>query len=136
MSTAVRRGIFQKLSAAPSVTSKLSSPDAIFEKRASSDAEYPFVIFQKMTGTRTRAFGRNAFRRETWLVKAVDRNTTSDRVESIAEAIDAILDLGTITVSGQTLCDFHHVSDVDYLEPAGDQQYRHSGAIYAVVTTS
>lgn len=130
----VRQGIYQKLSTATAVTNLVGN--RIYHAQAPSDATYPFVVFHKQARTKTRAFGRNAFERETWLVKAVDRGTSSNLAESVATAIDSTLDLGTITVSGKTLCDLHHVSDVEYLEEAGDQQYRHHGSLFAVVTTS
>jgi hypothetical protein len=130
----VRQGIYQKLTTASSVTALVGS--RVYHAQAPADASYPFIVFQKQSRTKTRAFGANAFERETWLVKAIDRNSTSNLAESIAAAIDSTLDLGTITVSGKTLCDLHHVSDVEYLEEAGDQQFRHHGSLYAVVTTS
>lgn len=69
------------------------------------------------------------------MVKAVDRNTTSNLAEGIAEAIDAALDGGTLTVSGKTVVDLCHVGDVDYLEVSGDQQFRHSGGRYKLTLT-
>lgn len=140
MSTAVATGIFQKLTGTTAVTSKLATAAAgyqyaIYHAQAPPDSAYPYIIYNKQSGTRTRGMGANAFWREIWMVKAVDRNTTSNRAESISEAVSDALDLGTITVSGRTLADLHHVSDVDYLEPSGDQTYRHHGCLYAVVLT-
>ena len=135
MSTAIRQGIYQKLTGTSAVTSKLSSSTAVFHEQAPSDAAYPLIIFQKSSGTRTRAFTADAFQNETWIVKAIDRNTTSDRVEALAEVIETALNNGTITVSGKKLADLHLVGDIDYIEQDGDQQYRHAGATYRVVTT-
>ena len=137
MSNAVRLGIYQKLSGTSSVTSKLATTGSIYHGQAPNDAAYPLIIFSKIAGTKTRAFQTpNAFNRETWMVKAIDRGTSSTRAEGIIEAVDAALDNGTITVSGKRLADLTHVSDVDYLEPDGDQLYRHHGASYAVITTA
>lgn len=135
MSTAIRQAIFQKLSAASGVTSVVGS--RIFHGQAPSDADYPLVIFNKQAGTKKRAFQNpNAFNEETWLIKTVDRNSTSNLAEQVAQAVDAAFDGGTLTVTGKTVADLHHVSDVDYLEPVGDQTFRHHGSTFAVVLTA
>lgn len=136
MSTAIRQGIYQKLAATTSVTSKLASSTSIFHGQAPPNSVYPYIVFSKQAGTKRRAFSEpNAFKREVWMIKAVDRNTTSNLAESISEAVDAALDGGSITVTGKTLADLSHVGDIDYLEASGDQQYRHHGAQYAVTVT-
>jgi len=135
VSTAVRQGIYTKLTGTSAITSKLATTTSVYHGQAPPNAAYPYIIFSKSAGTKTRAMSANAFWREVWMVKAVDRNTTSNLAESISEAIDAALDLGTITVSGKTLADLHHIGDVDYLENSGDQVYRHHGANYALVLT-
>ena len=135
MSLAVRQALYTKLNATSGVTSAVST--RIYHEQAPPDAAYPLVIFNKMAGTKTRAFSTpNAFNREVWLVKAVDRSTTSNTVDAIAAAVDTALDGGTISVSGKKLADLTHVGDVEYLEPVGDQTYRHSGQTFAVITTA
>lgn len=135
MSAAIRSAIFTKLSATSGVTNVVSS--RIYYQQAPADAAYPMVIFNKQAGTKTRAFQTpNAFNREVWLIKCVDRNTLPGPAETVAAAIDTAFDNGTITVSGKKLADLTHVGDVDYLEPVGDQQYRHHGKTFAVITTA
>lgn len=137
MSTAVAQALYTKLTGATSVTGKLATATSIYHGQAPTGAAYPFIILSKASGVKTRAFrDPNAFNREVWLIKAVDRSTTSNLAEAIAEAVDALLDGGTITVSGKKVADLHHVSDVDYLEPSGDQTYRHHGANYALTLTA
>ena len=139
MSTAIRQGLYTKLATTSGVTTHVggTANPRIFHEQAPPDAAYPLVIFSKMAGTKTRAFQTpNAFNREVWMVKAVDRSTSSTVVEAIATASDAALDGGTITVSGKKLADLTHVGDVEYLEESGDQQYRHCGATFAVITTA
>lgn len=142
MSVAVRNGLYAKLAGTSAVTAKLASPvsgyeKAIYHEQAPEGAGFPYIIFSKSAGTKTRAMRTpEAFKREVWMVKAVDRSTSSKLAEEIATAVDAALDGGTLTVTGKTIADLHHVGDVDYLEPGtGDQQYRHSGASYRVVLT-
>lgn len=131
----IREALFSKLSSTPAITSQLSSADAIYHAQGPTGAKYPYLVFHKQAGTKTHAFGSTAFKKEVWLVKAVDRNTTSNLAEAISEACDAALDGGSLTVSGKTLADLRHVGDVDYLETSGDQQFRHHGAQYRVTVT-
>ena len=131
----IRSALYAKLSSTSAITSQLSSSDAIYHGQAPAQAKYPYLIFHKQAGTKIHAFGSTAFKRETWLVKAVDRNTTSNLAEAIGEACDAVLDGGSLTVSGKTLADLRHVGDVDYLENSGDQQFRHHGAAYRISVT-
>jgi len=128
----LRKALYSKLTKTSAITSLVS--ERVYHEQAPPTATFPYIIFAKSAGVKTRAFQKpEAFKRETWMVKAVDRNTTSNLAEEVAEAIDAALDGGTLTVSGKTVADLHHVGDVDYLEPDGDQQYRHCGARYRVV---
>ena len=69
-----------------------------------------------------------------WLVKAIDRSTSSSRAEDIDAAINAVLDYKELTVAGGTNPYLARSSDIDYLESEGDQTYRHHGALYRVVT--
>jgi hypothetical protein len=139
VSLAVRQALYTKLKGTSAVTTHVggSASPRIFHEQAPPDAAYPLVIFSKMAGTKTRAFqSPNTFNREVWMVKAVDRSTSSGIAEAIASATDAALDGGTITVTGKRLSDLAHVGDIEYLEESGDQQYRHCGATYAVVLTA
>jgi hypothetical protein len=131
----IREALYVKLTGSGAITSQLSSADAIYHGQAPTGAKYPYVIFHKQAGTKTHAFGSTAFKKEVWLVKAVDRNTTSNLAEAISEACDAVLDGGSLNVLGKALADLRHVGDVDYLENSGDQQFRHHGAQYRVTVT-
>lgn len=135
MSNVVRKGIYEKLAATGGVTSLLATTTSIYHGQAPPDAAYPFIIFHKQSNVRTRVFSDIAFEAETWTVKAVDRNTTSNAAEAISEAVSTTLTNGTITVSGRTLQDLFPTGDLDYLETDGDQTYRHHGVLYRVVTS-
>lgn len=135
MSTAVRQAIHTKLNAISGVSSVVGS--RVFHGHAPEGTAFPLVVFNKQAGTKTRAFRTpNAFNEESWLIKVIDRGDTSNTAEQVAEAIDAAFDGGSLSVSGKTVADLHHVSDVDYLEPVGDQTYRHHGSVFAVVLTA
>jgi hypothetical protein len=139
MSQPIRQGLYNKLATTSGVTTHVggTASPRIFHQQAPPDAAYPLVIFAQMSGTKRRTFSRpNAFVREVWMVKAVDRSTSSNTADAIAAAVDTALNGGTITVTGRRVADLVHVSDIEYLEPAGDQTYRHQGATFAVTTTA
>jgi hypothetical protein len=142
VSAATATALYTLLKGTSAITSKLGAPvagmdKAIYEDQAPSGAAFPYIIFSKVTGTKVRAMqAPEAFKRETWLVKAVDRSTSSNLADEVASAIDAVLDGGTLAVSGKTVADLHHVGDVKYLEADGDQQYKHSGGNYRAVLTA
>ena len=137
MSTAIRKSLYEKLTGTGAISSKLATSTSVFHGEAPPDAAYPFLIINQQSNQRTRAFGKTtAFEGEVWLVKAVDRNSTSNRAESIREAAQAALTNGTLTVSGVTVEDIYPTGDVDYLETEGDQTFRHHGTLFRIVTTS
>jgi hypothetical protein len=136
VSTDLRKSIYQKLTTTSTVSSKLATSTSVYHGQAPPDAAYPFVIISKQSNRRTRAFAKStAFEAETWLIKAVDRNSTSNRAESIIEAIQAALINGTLSVSGKTVEDIYPTGDVDYLETEGDQTFRHHGTLFRIVLT-
>lgn len=136
MTTELRKSIYQKLTTTSTVSSKLATPTSVFHGQAPPDAAYPFIVFNKQGKSRDRAFAKTtAFENEVWLVKAVDRNSTSNRAESISEAVEAALTNAALTVSGATVEDIYPTGDVDYLEVDGDQTFRHHGVLFRVVLT-
>lgn len=127
---AIRQALYEKLNTA-SVTSTLAAGSASLRHAvAPSGDAFPFVIFNKQSGVPVKRFGGNAFDNQIWLVKVVDRNESSSRAEDTAQAIDDLLDFGTLTITGGTALFVARESDVDFVETDGDKQYRHHGANY------
>lgn len=130
---AIRTALYQKLNTA-SVTGLLASGSAsLFHEIAPGTAAYPLLIFGKQSGVATKRFGGNAFDRQLWMVKGVVRGQSSSAAEDIAAAVDALLDFGTLTISGGSLMYMARESDIDYTETTNDQQYRHHGGLYRLV---
>lgn len=128
--TAIRQAIYQCLNV-PSVTTLLANGSAsLIHAQADASDDYPFVIFNKQSSRSHHVMGAHAYDDQMWLVKAVDRNTKSGPAESIAAAVDELLDLGSLSIDGGDLLLLSRVSDVDYVETDGDQTYRHHGALY------
>ena len=135
MSLKIRRALYQKLTGTQAVSSKLATPTSVFHEEAPEGAAYPFVIIAQQAKSRTRAFAKaTAFETEVWLVKAVDRNTTSDAVDQISEAAESVLANGTLTVTGGTVDDIYPTANVEYIEQEGDQSWRHAGVLYRIVS--
>lgn len=128
---AIRRGLYSALTGASSITDLVGQ--RVFHQKAPKDTQLPFIVFFKQSGTPTYAFGATAFDTQSWVVKAVDRDESSDRAEDIAAAVDALLTNGSLTLQSGSLMDLRRQSDIDYLEDDEGVQYRHHGASYRVV---
>lgn len=134
--TAIRQSLYSTLTGTSAITDLLATSSSVYHGEAPPEAAYPFIILHKQAGTRTRAQSETtAFWEETWLIKAVDRASTSNTAEAIAAAVEDALANASLTVTGRVLHDVYPTSDVDYLERDGDVTYRHHGANYRVVTS-
>ena len=111
MSIPVRRALYGQLTSGGSSlrTAGLGDPApgytwAIYYQEAPQGALYPFVIFSKSSGVPTEAFhDPSALETDVWMVKAVDRDSSSDRAEAIADAIKTLLNDQTLSISWQRL---------------------------------
>lgn len=137
MSVAVRRALYGKLSGDTTLNSYLGTPPAgksknIWHQTAGEGAEFPYVIFNKQSGTPAYTFktGHAFLDNEVWLVKGVDHNMDSDPVDNIASRLDALLTDGTISISGAVHLYLRRESDVEYAETADGELIRHAGALY------
>lgn len=138
--TAIRRSLYGKLSSDTTLNALLATPAAGYAKsiyfhQAPADAAFPYVLFQKMSGVPTETFGDPAFMEgDTWLVKGVDRSPSADRVESIAERVNVLLNDASLTIAGTSLLYLRRQSDVEYPEVDDGELYHHCGAMFRVVT--
>jgi len=140
VSTPVRRAIYGKLAGDTTLNAILGAPPAgkaknIYHQQALAGAGFPYVIFQKQAGNPTEAFGDpSAIDTDIWLVKAVDRNTEADTVESAAARIIVLLNDATLSISGSVLLYLRRQSDVEYPEEIDGVQYKHAGSLFRLVT--
>lgn len=141
MSTALRRAIYGKLAGDSTLNNLLGAPysgysKAIYHQQApSTNAAFPFVVFEKQSGLPTEAFGDpSALETDVWLVKAIDHGTTADIAEAAAARIASLLNDAQLTISGSTLLYLRRQSDVEYLEVTDGEPYKHVGALFRVVT--
>ena len=139
MSTPVRRALYGKLSGDTTLNNLLGTPPtgyskSIYHQQAPAGAAYPLVIINKQTGTPTEAFGDpSAFETDTWLIKAVDRNTSADTAEAIQARLDSLLSDGTLSISGASLMYLRRQSDVEYPETTDGVRYQHAGSLYRLL---
>lgn len=141
MSTATRRSLYGKLAGDTTLNTLLGTPatgysKSIYHQQAPDGAQLPFVIFQRQSGLPTETFGDpSAIENEIWLVKAVDRNASTDTAEAISARIAVLLNDTTLSISGATLLYLRRQSDVEYPEVIDGAQYHHAGSLYRLVTT-
>jgi hypothetical protein len=139
MSTPVRRAIYGKMSGDTTLNNLLATPPtgyskSIYHQEAPDGAAYPFVIFNKQAGTPTEAFQKpSAFENDTWLIKGIDRSPSADTAEAIAARLIALLNDGTLSISGGTLLYLRRQSDVEYPEVTDGEQFKHAGALFRLV---
>lgn len=136
MATPVRRSLYGKLAGDTTLNTLLGTPatgysKAIYHNQAPAGADHPFIIFNKQSGTPTEAFqDPSAFETDVWLVKAIDRNTSADPAEAIADRIKVLLNDASLSISGATLLYIRRQSDVEYGEVTDGVRFQHVGALY------
>jgi hypothetical protein len=141
VSTAVRRAIYGKLAGDTTLNALLGTPatgysKGIYHQEAPDGATYPFIVFQKQSGTPTEAMGTpSALENDIWLVKCIDRGSSADVAESVQARIQVLLNDASLSISGSTLLYLRRQSDVEYPEVDNGVRYSHAGALYRLVTT-
>jgi hypothetical protein len=137
----VKRALYGKLSGDSTLNALLGTPatdfaKAIYYQHAPRTAGFPYVIFMRQAGGPTEAMGvPSAFENDVWLVKGVDRSTSSDVAEAISARAQALLNDASLSISGATLCYLRRQSDVDYPETVDGVEYKHAGSLYRLITT-
>jgi hypothetical protein len=139
VATAIRRALYGKLAADTTLNNLLGTPasgysKAIYHQQAPAGATYPFVVFNKQAGTPTEAFNDpSAYDTDIWLVKAVDRDTSADDAEAIADRVQVLLNDATLSISGGELMYLRRQSDVQFSEVTQGVTYQHAGSLYRLV---
>lgn len=140
MSTQIRRGLYGRLAGDTTLNGLLATPAAgyaksIYHQQAPEGAQFPFVVFNKQSGIPSETMGvPSALETDVWLVKCVDRNTTADTAESVADRLKGLLNDAPLSISGSSLLYLRRQSDVEYPEVDEGVSYQHCGALYRLVT--
>lgn len=141
--SAVRTGLYARLTADATLKGLLSSADAIYHQKAprtrpdKSTVVPPYVLFHKQAGTPQYAVsGDEALKREVWLVKAVTRPGAGYDAQQRAEQIDAriatLLHKAELTLAGRESLACLRISDVDYPEDRDGETWHHVGGLYRI----
>lgn len=132
---AIRTGLAQKLAADATLAALI--PGGIHHSVAPAQASYPLLIFNQQSNARAvQAFGDKEGRTSLWLVKGVAVAPNADRADAISAAIEAVMDEGSLTISGGSLYRMNWESDVQYAESEDGELIRHSGSIYRITYTT
>lgn len=127
---AVRQALYQKLNVS-SVTSLLGGGSAsLVHGIAPPEATYPLCLFTKQSDTSAHVMGGNAMDNQIWLVKGIVRSSTPSVAEDIDAAVRALLDFGSLTITGGTNLFLARMSGISYVEVDGDTTYQHVGGLY------
>lgn len=139
MSLSVRRGLYGKLAGDMTLNALLPSPPAGYSKNifygyAPPAAAFPYIVFSKSSGTPTDAMSKTAFDEDIWLVKGIDRGSSADVADQIADRVRALLQDASLSISGANHKFLRRMSDVDYPETTDGQRYWHSGSQFRLIT--
>lgn len=112
-------------------------PDGVFVDEANPGAQR-FVIVSLVDEHDESMFGSRAFEDGLYLVKAVAKSTSGGDVKTAAARIDALLEMGTLTVTGYSLMALRRESRVRQTEV--DQidasiRWQHRGGRYRVTVS-
>lgn len=93
-----------------------------------------FVIVSLLSALDEGQFRGRAYESPLYLVKAVALSTTGADVKAAAARIDALLEHGTLTITGYTLMTMHRTERIRYTEvdQDNDTRWQHRGGMYQV----
>lgn len=130
----VRVAIRSHLAADATLKGLLSAGDAIYHAFAPETSEYPYAIFNRMSGTPVWAMTSTpALRSELWLVKGVTRGNQADAAEAIDSRCDELLNDAPLEITGRTLLYIRRESDMPaYNEVDSGEAIFHVGGLYRV----
>jgi hypothetical protein len=134
-SSAIDNALVGKLIGDPTLAGYL--PDGVFFDEAFPGATR-FVIVSLVEETDEPMFGGRAYEDALYLVKAVALTSTGANVKAAAARIDALLDMGTLTIVGYSLMSIRRESRVRY--PEVDEtdptiRWEHRGGRYRVMAS-
>lgn len=112
-------------------------PDGIYFDQAKQNATR-YVIVSLVAGRDEPMFQKRAYEERTYLVKAVAKSTTGADVRTAAARIDALLDYGTLAITGYSLMSMRRVEPVRYSEPDDVDlsiKWQHRGGRYTVMVS-
>lgn len=90
----------------------------------------PYGIFQKMSGSDVYVHGRRERRTLVYMVKFVDKGSSSKRAGMLDERADELLTLRPLSGAGFQVDRVFRTGDIDFTEDSSGVLYQHIGGIY------
>lgn len=113
---------------------------SIYYETVPSEANLPYVVFNKQDARPTRAFGPanvEPLENEIWQIQGVDRERdgtdSANVVDAIRRRLDILLTDGTISLSGGTALFLQRESDLDYAEVSDGVEYKHAASLFRLI---
>lgn len=129
----VPNALYEWLSADETLGALLSAADAIFPEEAPEGTEYPFIVYQQMSGVVERAFRGNKARNQIWLVKGICRGGDPEPAEAIDRRLETLLDDASLPLEGRRLIGLLREADAPGHEIDGGELITYRGGLYRVV---
>lgn len=120
---AVEEALYNALSSA-----NLGEATGVFNTLAPQGQAYPFVVFTFVLGQTDASAGADGLRLQ-YDVKAVDDDPSPRVAGAIADAIDAALHFGTLSITGWNCVEVRRVGRIKY----HDGECWHVGATYEIL---
>lgn len=112
------------------------APGGVYRDIAPQGVSRPFVVVTLQAHEDALNLGRAAaFERATFLVKAVDANTSGTTAQAIADRIQVLLQNAALSITGYRCVDVHREERIAFVETEdnGDRKWQHRGGLYVVM---
>ena len=112
------------------------APGGVFREVAPQGVAEPYVIVQLMGHQDEYSLNRaQAFEDFTFMVKAVQQSSSGTTAQSVADRVHALLQNGTLTITGYRLVDMKRTERIAYVEidDDRDRRFQHRGGLYQVL---
>ena len=111
------------------------APGGVYRDTAPQGARTPFVIVSQVAHEDDYSIGAQAFEQIRYLVKAVDLQTSGTAAQTVADRLQALLQVTTLTMTGYRSVLIQREERVAYVEvdDASDRRYQHRGGVYLVM---
>ena len=112
------------------------APGGVFREVAPQGVDEPFIIVQQMTHEDQYLLRRQAaFESVLYLVKVVQQSMSASGVQAAADRIQALLQNGSLTITGYTLTLLQREERIATVEIDEDRdlRYQHRGGLYRLI---
>lgn len=105
---------------------------AIYNRLAPTTAVYPVVVFNQQVGMTEWTFDEEAWRRNTYQVKAITPGHSAQVADMASERFDVLFNDKPLELDGYECLRLRRVQDVSYPEMDKGMIYHHVGGLYRI----